>query len=325
MNGNDKSQAAAAKKPCWVLLGPTASGKTALSLALARRHPVEIVSVDSMQVYRGMDVGTAKPSPQERREVPHHMIDVVEPEEEFSVGRYCELARQAMEGIWNRGRRPLLVCGSPLYLKALMWGLFEGPGADAALRVRLASDLQRYGVEYMHQRLARVDPEAAGRIKPTDWRRIERALEVYELTGEPISARQSQFAGPPHFPSVGVGLRWPRHSLYWRIDLRVDNMMSAGLLDEARRLAGRLGRQAAQAVGYKELIAHLNGATSLEEAVQRIKRSTRRLAKHQLTWFRHFPATRWIDVPESALAEELLQGCERLFLVLDHLNAFGYD
>jgi len=306
----------AVRGACWVLLGPTAGGKTALSVRLARAHPLEIVSVDSRQVYRGMDLGTAKPSASERDGVPHHMIDVVDPGDEFNVARYCEMAREAMRGIWDRGARPLLVCGSPLYLKGLLWGLFKGPGADAGLRETLGREAQRCGVPQMHRRLAEVDAEAARRIEPTDWRRIERALEVHGLTGEPISARQEQFEGPPMMPYVAVGLQWPRDMLYERINRRVDDMMAAGLLDEVTRVGGSLGPQARQAVGYKELIAHLEGQLGLDEAVGQVKRNTRRLAKHQMTWFRHFPSVVWLDMHESLNGDAILHRVKERFLSL---------
>ena len=311
--------------PCWVLLGPTAGGKSELSLELGRRRPMEIVSVDSMQVYRGMDIGTAKPSGEARRRVPHHMIDVVEPEESFNVGEFCRMALKAIEGIWSRGRRPLLVCGTPMYLKALLWGLIEAPVADPELRERLRREAADKGVAALHRRLAEVDAAAALRIDPNDLKRVERALEVHELTGQPISARQGWLDGAPEFDHIGVGLRWPRQTLYSRIERRVDVMMEAGLLEEVRRLSGRLGPQAGQAVGYKELSAHLRGGMTLDEAVRLIKRNTRRLAKHQITWFRHFPGINWIDMQTWPDLEQRAGQCEYVFVTLDHLPAFSYD
>ncbi len=310
---------------CWVLLGPTASGKTALSLWIGRRNPVEIVSVDSMQVYRGMDIGTAKPSPEGRRQVAHHMIDVVEPEESFSVGRFCRMALEAIEGILARGRRPLLVCGSPLYLKALLWGLFDGPPADPVLRERLRREAERRGVEHLHRRLGRVDAAAARRIAPNDLKRIERALEVYELTGRPISAQQGQFGARPRLDHVIVGLRWPRGVLYERIERRVDEMMACGLLEEVRGLAGRFGPQASQALGYKELLGCLRGEEAdLPGQVGLIKRRSRRFAKHQLTWFRHFPGVRWVNVADEGDSERMARRCEFLFKSLDRLALLSY-
>jgi len=266
-----------------------------------------------MLVYRGMDVGTAKPSASVRGQVPHHMIDLVEPDQGFNAAEFCRLARRAIDGIVARGGQPLLVCGSPLYLKALLWGLFDGPGAAAEFRQRLRRQAAALGTKHLHRRLALADPVAADRIDPNDLRRIERALEVHELTGEPISSRQRQFEGPCRLGHVAVGLRWPRPALYDRIQRRVDAMMAAGLLEEVRGLAGRMGRQASQAIGYRELLAHLRGELALEEAVGLIKRNTRRLAKHQMTWLRHFPAVDWIEMAEEADREELVRRCEFLF------------
>ncbi|MFO8006397.1 MAG: tRNA (adenosine(37)-N6)-dimethylallyltransferase MiaA, partial [Candidatus Brocadiia bacterium] len=291
-------RSADAPRPCRALVGPTASGKTDVAVELARRGPVEIVSVDSMQVYRGMDIGTAKPSEEQRAAVPHHMIDVLEPEERCNVARFRRMALAAVADIRSRGRRPLLVGGSPMYLKGLIWGLMDAPGRDPELRRRLRKEYQQKGGEQMHRKLARLDPEAAERIHPNDVQRLVRALEVYELTGEPISQGQEQFAGTPELPCRMVGLRRAREELYRRIERRVDAMMERGLLEEVRSLRGRLGPQASQAVGYKELARYLDGQVGLAEAVQQIKRNTRRYAKHQLTWFRHFPHVRWVRVQQ---------------------------
>ena len=310
---------------CWVLLGPTASGKTELSVQLARTHPVEIVSIDSMQIYRGMDIGTAKPPRGMLEQAPHHMIDVVEPVERFSVGRFRQMACAAIDGIRSRGNRPLLVCGTPLYLKALLWGLFEGPEAHPEIRRRLRRQASRHGPQYLHRQLAEVDPAAAERIDPADLKRVERALEVYQITGRPISERQDQFTGPPLMGYVAVGLRWPRWRLYKRIEQRVDQMMQDGLLDEARALKGGLGPQARQAVGYRELLAHLDGKPDLPQAVELIKRRTRRVAKGQITWFRHFPGVQWIDLPVTPSEGGLAESCESAFSSLEHCAPLGYD
>jgi len=295
---------------CWALVGPTASGKSAVALELARRHPLEIVSIDSMQVYRGMDIGTAKPTAEERALVPHHMIDVLEPEESCNVARFCAMARQAIDDIRRRGRRPLLVGGTALYLKGLIWGLAEAPGRIPELRRRLERELAELGSRALHERLRRLDPPAAERIHPNDVQRLVRALEVCEGTGRGISVRQVQFAGEPQLSVAMVGLRLPRQELYRRIEERVDGMMRQGLLQEAKELRGRLGPQARQALGYKELMAYLDGRTSLAEAVALIKRNTRRFAKHQLTWFRHFPQIRWIGRPPQEDAAATARRCE---------------
>jgi len=297
---------------CWALVGPTASGKSAVALELARRHPVEIVSVDSMQVYRGMDIGTAKPTAEERALVPHHMIDVLGPEESCNVGRFCTMARRAIAEIQRRGKRALLVGGSALYLKGLIWGLAEAPGRIPQLRRRLERELAQHGSEALHQRLRRLDPQAAQRIHPNDVQRLVRALEVCEGTGGGISRGQVQFYGRPQLNTAMVGLRVPRTELYRRIEERLDRMMEQGLLKEVEGLRGRLGEQASQALGYKELMAHLEGHVSLPQATLLIKRNTRRFAKHQLTWFRHFPQVRWLERPADENVCATAQRCECL-------------
>lgn len=298
---------------CWALVGPTASGKSAVALELGRIHDLEIVSVDSMQVYRGMDIGTAKPTDEERAAAPHHMIDVLDPDESCNVARFCRMAMDCIRDIWVRGRRPLLVGGSAMYLKGLLWGLMEAPPRDPDLRRRLREEYDKRGADAIHARLARLDPEAAEKIHPNDVQRLVRALEVCRLTGEPFSEGQDQFEGEPRLDHSMVGLRRPRAELYERINRRVDRMMEEGLLEEVRRLRPRLGPQARQAVGYKELMDFMDGAFDRDEAVRRIKRNTRRYAKHQMTWFRHFPRLRWLDVGASETAAQVGARCADVF------------
>jgi tRNA dimethylallyltransferase len=286
------------------LVGPTAGGKTDVALALADLMPIEIVSLDSMSIYRGMDIATAKPSPEERARVPHHLIDVVDPDAPFSVGRYVAEAQRVMEDIRRRRRMPLFVGGTPLYLKALTGGLFEGPEADWQLRTELRERAEREGPDALHRELARMDPEAATRIHANDLRRIVRAIEVFRKTGRPISELQTQWSdsAEPDGHSVIAGISRDREALYRRIEARVDAMFAQGLLDEVRTLLARygsLGREASQAVGYKEVLAHLAGEYDLSRAVELVKRDTRRLAKRQLTWLRSFDAIRWFPMEDE--------------------------
>ena len=291
----------------YFILGCTAVGKGAVGCAVARRLGGQIVSVDSMKVYRRMDIGTAKPPPESRAEIPHHCIDIVEPSESFSVARYVEHADRAIESISAAGGAPLAVGGTGLYIKALSEGLFAGPSADAALRDELRRRARAEGLAALHAELARVDPAAAERIHPNDERRIVRALEVYRLSGEPISALQRQWdsAGRRH-ECVFIGLRRGRGDLHARINARARRMVALGLREETAGLLaapGGLSDQAAQAVGYAEMIAHIRGEIALDEAMERVKISTRRLAKKQRTWQRRFRDAIWFDIAPDELAE----------------------
>ena len=278
----------------FVLTGPTGSGKSAVALDLAEQLGGEIVAMDSMTLYRGLDIGTAKPSVEEQSRVPHHLIDVLEPWESANVAWWLERAATACTEIRSRGKRPLLVGGTPLYLKAVLSGLFDAPATNSELRKRLEADAEQLGPIAFHQRLADIDPTTAARLHPNDIRRVVRALEVWELTGQPISALQktwetTTFAGQsPENTIPCVVLEWPREELYRRIEFRVDAMLDAGWLDEVRRLRERpLSKEASQALGYKELLAHLNGTgLGWGETVTAIKTRTRQFAKRQLTWFR---------------------------------------
>lgn len=296
-----------------LLLGVTASGKSAAALELAERLNAEIVSIDSMQVYRRMDIGTAKATLEERARVPHHLIDVVEPWESFSAARFTELADAAICDIQSRGRTPLVVAGTPLYLMSLMFGMFDGPSADAAFRKQLRRRAEEGGNASLHAELGRVDPAAADRIHPNDYKRIERALEVYSVTGRPLSEQQVQWvSGVLRYPSNVVGIRREKEDASRRINRRVLQMVEQGLPEEVRSLLADprgISEQARQAVGYAEMIEHVEGRCIMEEAVERIKINTRRLAKHQRTWFRKFTMTRWVDVEAS---ESLSKTCAKL-------------
>ncbi len=281
----------------FVLTGPTASGKTALAVELAERLGAEIVSVDSMALYRGLDLGTAKPTAEERRRARHYLVDVLEPWESASVAWWRQQAEACFREIEGRSRRVLLVGGTPFYLKVLLHGLFEGPPADADVRRRLHQEAETQGPHALHARLAAADAVTAGRLHPNDVRRVVRALEVLELTGRPLSAWQTQWpqaAAPPAEPAVPqiLWLNLPRDELYARIDARVDAMFAAGLLDEVRgllTLPRPLSREARQALGYKEVLDHLAGGPDLPTTIAAVKTRTRNFAKRQITWFRHLP------------------------------------
>ena len=292
-----------------VILGPTASGKSDAALAVARRVGGELLSVDSMQVYRGMDVGTAKPSPAERAAVRHHVVDVVDPDQPFTVARFVETADEVIRDARGRGVPLVLTGGTPLYYKALFDGLFGGPGADEAVRERLRA----LPNEELHRRLLEVDPAAAARIHVNDGKRLVRALEVFELTGRPISSFQTDWAAPARrHAAAWVGLAWDKDALNRRINARVKAMMSAGWLEEVRGLLARypkLSHTASEATGYAELIEHVEGRLPLEDAVERIKIATRQLARRQMKWFRRFPDVRWVagDEPAQEIAARVME------------------
>ena len=297
------------------LLGCTGCGKGALGRELAGRIDGEIISVDSMKVFRSMDVGTAKPTTEQRQEVPHHLLDVVDPWEEFSVASFVRLAGQAIEHIAARGRPVLAVGGTALYVKALSEGLFEGPSADPQVRDRLHQSAELDGTAALHRRLAAVDAEAASRIHPNDLRRIVRALEVYELTGRPISELQTQWEQErTKYPCTFIGLRRSREDQSHRINVRVKRMIELGLVEEVRALlAGPQppGTTARQALGYAEIIEHLSGGLPLADAIEKIKINTRRFAKAQRTWFKRFRQTDWLELTAeskpAAVVEPILQ------------------
>jgi tRNA dimethylallyltransferase len=275
-----------------ILTGPTGSGKSELGIKLAERLGAEIVSMDSMILYRGMDIGTAKPTLEDRRRVPHHLLDVLDPWQSASVAWWLEQAAASCRDIERRGKRALLVGGTALYLKALLCGLFDGPPADESLRRNLAAEAAQHGPHALHSRLGAIDPATAARLHPNDLRRVTRALEVWQLTGRPISAWQTQWTADSRPDLRAFWLDLARAELYRRIDARVQRMFAAGWIEEAqalRRLVQPLSREAAQALGYREVFAHLDGLASLEETVRLIQTRSRNFAKRQLTWFRRLP------------------------------------
>lgn len=298
-------------KTCWFLSGATASGKTSVGLELADQIDAEILSLDSMAVYRGMDIGTAKPGADEQARVPHHLINLRDPHEEFSVAEYRDAAEAAVADILARGKTPLFVGGTPMYLKCLLRGLFDGPPANWELRNELEGELAEVGPTVLHERLALVDPVAASNIHPNDARRIVRALEVFRSTGQPISHQQMEFeeSTPADECRVFV-LRREREDARKRIEQRVEAMMTEGLVEEVRTLisdGNALGRSAHQAVGYREVLEHLAGEHDLPKTIELIQARTRRFAKRQGTWFRNLSECRFIEVGIDDTAKEIAE------------------
>jgi len=314
------------KIPLLVIVGPTAVGKTSLSLELAEAISGEIISADSMQIYQGMDIGTAKPSHAEQQRVRHHLIDIVSPLESFNVQDWVNLAENVIDDIRQRDKAPIVSGGTGLYINALLDGfLFPDTSADPALR----RSLEERGTQdptALHRELAEVDPTTAQRLHPNDLRRVIRALEVYYRTGEPISALQkkAQNTARPYRP-LYIGLTRDRDELYERINLRVDQMLHEGLVDEVQELIHRYleGRRydsaeltALQALGYKEIIWGLTGKMSMSEAVELLKRDTRRYAKRQLSWFKRDDRIQWYnltEVPENDVLEAIIEQWQDTF------------
>ena len=299
-------------KPILCIAGPTASGKTALAVALARELDGEVVSCDSMQIYRRMNIGTAKPTAEEMQGIPHHMIDVAEPEEDFSVSRYCAMAGPSVDGIISRGKTAIIAGGTGLYMDSLIQGNDFAPFPSTGMRERLEAQADTLGMEAMLARLREVDPESAERLHLSDRKRILRALEVYLETGETITAhnRRTQ-ALPPRYDALWLGLDFAnRAELYRRIDRRVDRMLEMGLLEEIRGLlASGIPEKctAMQAIGYKEFVAALDGCCTVAEAADQVRQSSRRYAKRQLTWFRRNPSMHWLIRREGQSNGEILE------------------
>ncbi|WP_369068422.1 tRNA (adenosine(37)-N6)-dimethylallyltransferase MiaA [Kineococcus terrestris] len=303
--------------PVVAVVGPTASGKSDVAVALARLLPGggEVVNADAMQLYRGMDVGTAKLPPAERAGVPHHLLDVLDVAQAADVATYQHLARRAFDEVAARGRRPLLVGGSGLYVRAALDEM-SFPGTDPRVRERWEAELAERGPHALHAVLAARDPDAAARILPGNGRRVVRALEVVEITGRPFAASlpEQRYARP----AVQVGLAVPREQLDARIDARVRRMAGAGLVEEVRALAGRglrEGRTASRALGYAQVLDALDGRTTLEEALELTARLTRRFARKQESWFRRDPRVHWLDAPDGTSAAELAERAARLAAV----------
>lgn len=299
-----------------LIIGVTASGKGRLAFDLADSLGAEIISVDSMKVYRRMDIGTAKPPKEARENIKYHLIDVVEPSEAFNVSSFLDLAYDATEQIKSRGKRTIAVGGTALYIKALIYGLFEGPGSDEQIRAELQARAETEGLEQLHRQLTEVDPAAAERIGVKDRNRIIRALEVYEITGKPISSLQKQFDAerPLHNWTI-IGLRRQRSIENSRMNQRAKKMIEAGLVDEVKALLSEekpLSPQARCAIGYAEIINHLNGRISLDDAIELIKKNTRHFAKNQRTWFKTFKNVNWLDIKSEEPAEEIFNRAKTL-------------
>jgi tRNA dimethylallyltransferase len=304
---------------CWYLTGPTAAGKTQVGMELAQRLNAEIISLDSMAVYRGMDIGTAKPSRKERERVPHHLLDIAAPNEEFSLSEYVDAAHEAIANIKSRGCEVLFVGGTPLYLKSLLRGVYQGPPADWDFRHQIERELQTLPLAALHERLQVIDPLLAAKLHPNDKRRITRGLEVFKLTGQRLSHLQTQFDEGRAASAVKVVvLSWPREELHRRIDARVEQMFAVGLVEEVRDLLakyGTLSRTAVQAVGYREVIDFLNsevttGSSRPEfviDCIDRVKARTRQFARRQETWFRALSECTFVPMVDGFSAASIAQ------------------
>jgi tRNA dimethylallyltransferase len=304
------------KSDCILILGVTASGKGRLAFTLAKSLGAEIISIDSMKVYRRMDIGTAKPPQDARRQVKYHLVDIVEPSDSFSVGAFLNSANIAIESIKRRNIPTIAVGGTALYIKALLYGLFEGPAADFSIRAELRAQAQAEGLEKLYLQLLKTDPVAATRIHSNDSKRIIRALEVYKITGKPISCFQQQFKAKKTLHDwIIIGLRRQKTDVSHRINRRTKNMVEAGFIDEVRSLLAEekpLSQQARCAIGYAEMIDYLAGKITLEEATELIKKNTRRLAKSQRTWFKTFRNVNWLDIEPYEPAEKIFERTEKL-------------
>lgn len=291
--------------PLIIILGPTAVGKSSCAFELAQKFGLEIINADSMQVYRGMDIGSAKPSQRERNLVPHHLIDIRNPDEEFSAAQFRKEAESILVALFKQGKQPLVVGGTGLYIRALTGGLFPAPPADRQLRDALRQKEESRGTWHLYRELEKVDPEAASRIHPNDTFRIIRALEVFHLTGTPISKQQHNHQFKDGFSNVlKIGLLRDRETIYRRIEERVDGMLSSGLVEEVRLLLEKGYAPTTKpflSLGYRQVVGYLQGRMSLEEAARLIKQNTKHYAKRQLTWFRKERDITWFGIPGESL------------------------
>lgn len=316
----------ASHKPVVAIVGPTAIGKSRIAIEVAKALKTEILTADSRQVYRGMDIGTDKPTLEERQGIPHRLIDLVDPDQHFTAGDYRQHASRAIDRLHENGRLPLVVGGTGLYIRVLFHGLWSGPQADWALRDRLTREAERHGWDFLYRQLLSVDPMLAQRLHPHDRVKIQRALEVYYLTGQPLSeAHRLHRFRETSYRVLLIGLTMDRPSLYARIDDRVRRELDKGLVEETRRLLANgyhreLGSM--KSLGYRQIAGFLHGEYSFDEAVRRLKRDTRRFAKRQYTWFRKEPSIRWMPIdpdetPQHA-ADRIMAHIERFLTKGDH-------
>lgn len=304
-----------------IILGPTGVGKTGCSLLLAKKLKTEIISADSMLVYTGMDIGTAKPTRKELAAVPHHLINILSPKESFSAGLFKEMASLMIDDLHGRNKVPLIAGGTGLYIRSLTKGLFEGPSADLSLREELKKKEEKHGPGYLYDLLIKVDAETAGSIEPNDSRRIIRALEVSLKEKKKISHIRSSSTRPLPYDFIKIGLTRDRQELYRNIEERVDMMMEKGLLKEVEALLKMgPGKTAMQAIGYKELGLYLNGGVDMTESVRLIKKRTKMYAKRQYTWFNREPDINWVDISGINEAEEVYETIMKNVAILKKLN-----
>ena len=293
----------------WVLTGPTACNKTEIGFTVAQKTRGEIISADSMLFYRGMDIGTAKPSLDMRELVPHHFIDIIDPWESYSVGRYVDDVESLIDAADSKDRKFLIVGGSPLYVKGLVDGIFNGPEADWDIRRELEELADEKGNQHVHDILQKIDPVKAAELHPNNLRRIIRAIEVYRITGKPVSVLQEQYKlARKSYQFKIMCIAREREDIYRRINERVETMFDKGLVDEVQSLSDNprgLSKQAKQALGYKEVIQYLDGGLTLDDAKEMVKQSTRRFAKRQMTWFRSFPDIQWLETGEHEGPESI--------------------
>jgi tRNA dimethylallyltransferase len=298
------------------LVGPTASGKTALSILLAEKLKGEIISADSRQIYRYLDIGTAKPAPEELKRTIHHFINILGPDQLYNAGEYGLQARAKIEELLKQNNQPILVGGSGLYVRAVIDGFFDGPGKNTEVREQLENELRRLGSEILYERLKKIDPISAAKMDTTKVRRIIRALEVYSITGKPISDLHSIQESKILFETIQFGLQWERKLLYQRIERRVDEMIESGFIEEVRGLLVKgysRGANALNTVGYKEVFDFLEGKTTKEEMIRLIKQNTRHFAKRQLTWFRADKRIQWIPVHDETDWAEIAEQIQKEF------------